>query len=164
MSPDHAYESWRDVLRSNPSRRATGRRKRSRGQSLVEFAIVFPIFMLVLVGLLDFGFLLYNRISVINAAREGARAASISAAFTDFSNNAQGAVNATAPSGSTFTIACVRAGGSCNFGSAAGYKVGGGGVVGDSVSVTVTYVDHTIIGSFFGSVFNLSSTVQMVIE
>ena len=37
-------------------RNAKGRRrKRTRGQALVEFALVIPIFLLVLCGILDFG-------------------------------------------------------------------------------------------------------------
>ncbi|HTC85547.1 MAG TPA: TadE/TadG family type IV pilus assembly protein [Candidatus Acidoferrum sp.] len=168
--PHHPHESWPIVFRPKTYRRG---RQRSRGQSLVEFAIVFPIFMLVLAGLLDFGFLLYNRISVINAAREGARAASVSAAFSDFAPNAQGAVQSTAPGGPgaktcgqagadcQYSVSCVRTAGSCNFNSAAGYKSGVGG---DSVSVTVTYAYHSFFGSFFGAVINVSSTVQMVIE
>ena len=42
---------------------------------MVEFALIFPVFMLILAGILDFGFMLYSRMNVINAAREGARAA-----------------------------------------------------------------------------------------
>ena len=41
----------------------------------MEFALVLPIFILILAGILDFGFLLYSRITLINATREGARAA-----------------------------------------------------------------------------------------
>jgi len=48
-------------------------RSKGRGQSLVELALILPVFILVLVGILDFGraFYAYNAIS--NAAREGAR-------------------------------------------------------------------------------------------
>jgi Flp pilus assembly protein TadG len=40
---------------------------------MVEFALVFPIFIIVLTSILYFGFLLYSRMTVINAARAGAR-------------------------------------------------------------------------------------------
>ena len=50
----------------------TARRRRD-GQSLVEFAVVLPIFLLILAGILDFGLGLYSQMTVINAAREGAR-------------------------------------------------------------------------------------------
>ncbi len=36
---------------------------------------MLPVFLLILSGLLDFGFMLYSRMTVISAAREGARAA-----------------------------------------------------------------------------------------
>ena len=57
-----------------PARRPR-RRPRTRGQALVEFAVVLPVFLLILSGILDFGFLLYSRMTVISSAREGARVA-----------------------------------------------------------------------------------------
>jgi Flp pilus assembly protein TadG len=50
-----------------------GSRGRSHGQSLVEFALVVPLFLLLVAGMVDFGLGLYSNITVINAAREGAR-------------------------------------------------------------------------------------------
>ncbi len=47
--------------------------RRQRGQSLVEFALVLPIFLLVVMATVDFGWALRNYITVTNAAREGAR-------------------------------------------------------------------------------------------
>ena len=49
-----------------------GRRPRSRGQSLVEFALVIPIFLLLLFGLIDGGRLVYQHSVLSQAAREGA--------------------------------------------------------------------------------------------
>src|ERR671937_3089160 len=48
-----------------------------QGAELVEFALVFPLIMLVLAGILDMGFLFKNYQVVTNAAREGARMASL---------------------------------------------------------------------------------------
>lgn len=47
------------------------------GQSLVEFALVLPILLALLCGIIDFGWLYYNQITLNNAAREGARYAVI---------------------------------------------------------------------------------------
>lgn len=44
-----------------------------RGQSLVEAALVLPLFILVLLGILDFGWLMANQIMVNNGSRDGAR-------------------------------------------------------------------------------------------
>ncbi|WP_448902795.1 TadE family protein [Eubacterium sp.] len=48
-------------------------KKREKGQSAVEFALVLPILLLIVCGILDFGWLFYNQLSVENACREGAR-------------------------------------------------------------------------------------------
>ena len=48
-------------------------RQSERGAELVEFALVFPLLLLVTLGMIDFG-LLFQRYEVLtNAAREGAR-------------------------------------------------------------------------------------------
>ena len=45
------------------------------GAELIEFVIVFPILMLILAGILDFGMMFRSFEVVTNAAREGARVA-----------------------------------------------------------------------------------------
>ena len=47
--------------------------KNQSGQSLVEFALILPILLALIIGLMDFGWLIMARISVNNAAREVAR-------------------------------------------------------------------------------------------
>jgi len=48
-------------------------RGRGRGQALVEFAVVAPVFFLLLFGLIDLGRYVYVTNSFAQAAREGAR-------------------------------------------------------------------------------------------
>lgn len=48
---------------------------RQRGQSLVEFALVVPLMLMILVGLVDFGFAFYSHMTLSYASREGARVA-----------------------------------------------------------------------------------------
>ncbi len=51
------------------------RRMRSeQGAAVVEFALVLPILLLILLGILDFSFMLYDKAVITNASREGARA------------------------------------------------------------------------------------------
>ncbi|MCC7364054.1 MAG: pilus assembly protein [Dehalococcoidia bacterium] len=52
-------------------------RETEKGQALVEFAFVLPVFILLLFGLVDFGRGFYTWLVVTNAAREGARAAAV---------------------------------------------------------------------------------------
>jgi len=144
-----------------------GRRShRKRGQSLVEFALVFPIFMMVLSGIMDFGFMLYSRMSVINASREAAHAAILAtdygiiptiASGTAVSVASQGGVGISSGSVSTTCLA-TSTGSNTPLGSC------GAAQPGDSVVVTVSYTYHSFFPLFFGATFNLSSTTQMVIE
>jgi hypothetical protein len=48
-------------------------RSRSRGQAMMEFALVAPIFFFVLFGIIEFGRSVYVTQMLANAAREGAR-------------------------------------------------------------------------------------------
>jgi Flp pilus assembly protein TadG len=45
------------------------------GVVAVEMVILFPVFMLIIVGIIEFGYLFYVRHTLTNATREGARAA-----------------------------------------------------------------------------------------
>ena len=51
--------------------------KSEDGQSMIEFVIVFPIFMMILAMILDFGWLFYNKLNVENSARNAARVACV---------------------------------------------------------------------------------------
>jgi len=59
------------------TRRLSHRRdgRRTRGQALVEFALVIPIFLLIVVALFDLGRAVFAYNTLTNAAREGARIA-----------------------------------------------------------------------------------------
>ena len=54
------------------------------GQSLVETALTLPIFILILCGIIDFGWLFTNQLMLNNSSREAARAGIVN--FTE--NNA----------------------------------------------------------------------------
>jgi hypothetical protein len=47
--------------------------KRGRGQSLVEFAVALPVFLLLLFGMLEYGFVFSHDLTLEYATREGAR-------------------------------------------------------------------------------------------
>lgn len=50
------------------------RNKSERGAVLIEFALLLPLFLLLLMGMVEFGLLFYNKQVVTNSSREGARA------------------------------------------------------------------------------------------
>lgn len=50
-------------------------KKNERGASIIEFAIVLPVLVILLLGIIEFGWVLNGYITITGAAREGARAA-----------------------------------------------------------------------------------------
>jgi hypothetical protein len=54
----------------------SGRQRHGPGQALVEFALVFPLFVLILMSIIVFGLFVFYNQQLQNAAREGARWAS----------------------------------------------------------------------------------------
>lgn len=63
--------------------------RRGRAQSILEFALVVPLFLLLVFGLIDFARALFTYASLSNGVRELARVAAVS---TNWSGN--GAINA----------------------------------------------------------------------
>jgi Flp pilus assembly protein TadG len=65
------------------SRRATSRGG-ERGASLVEFALIAPFLLLLLMGIIEFGYLFGEFNDVRHGAREGARVAAVNAGDNGF--------------------------------------------------------------------------------
>lgn len=70
------------------------RHEPTRGQSLVEFALILPIFLVVLLGIFDGGRLVFAYNTVNNAAREAGREATVNQTLADI--QARGANHAVA--------------------------------------------------------------------
>lgn len=56
------------------------RMRSRRGQSLVEFALIMPIMMFLLLGMIEIGFAINHNTSIVTATRQGAR---VGAALVD---------------------------------------------------------------------------------
>lgn len=150
-------------IRGRPS---TGRR-RSRGQAVVEFALVVPVFLMLLAGMIDFGIGLYDYMVIISAARDGARVAANTCSstttpcVTDITTRVVAASGglltaadvsvtcATAASPATFTAAI------CNSGTAKG---------GGSVIARASYTYHMIWPLAFGTVIPMASTAKFMVQ
>lgn len=66
---------------------------RDSGAAAVELAIILPLLILIVAGIVDFGRAMYTQSILTNAAREGARAAVVGA---DYSTRAISAANGVA--------------------------------------------------------------------
>ena len=128
---------------------------------------MIPVFLLLLAGVLDFGFLLYSRMTVINAAREGARAAVTAADPRDIPADAKQAAKSAASGLNAADLdvpdpICIPDTGTCNFTSTPPAATAAG--TGDSVKVRVNYTYHTFFPLLFGATIDLGSSVQMALE
>ena len=150
--PDH-----RDT-EAPPSSARRDRSRRRGGQSLVEFAVVLPVFLLILAGILDFGLGLYSQMTVINAAREGARLGVVEpgnvAGITDRVDAMAAGLDKTKLS---ISVTCKRP---PSFGACSAPQWQSG----DAVVVKVDYDYRMLWPLAFGNSLDLSSTVQMRIE
>jgi Flp pilus assembly protein TadG len=132
------------------------RRSRSRGQGLVEFALVLPIFLVILIGMVDLGRTIWANNSVANAAREAARFAAVhGGSCEDLSSTGCGTSNYCPVGPAVSTAAIPATSSSCPYPSnskqsiyntATGYLVGGG-----TTTVTACYYDPTSANSCTGN-------------
>lgn len=67
-------------------------KKNVRGAALIEFAIITPVLIILLLGIIEFGWLFNGWITITSAAREGARIAIIKTADENFHTLVQEAV------------------------------------------------------------------------
>ncbi len=70
------------LLLARQSLRPQRKRRVSRGQALVEFALFVPLFFFMLIGATDISTLLNNHLDVVYAARAGARVGSVIGQFS----------------------------------------------------------------------------------
>lgn len=140
--------------------------RRSRGQSLIEFAITLPVLLLVIIGAMDLGRMFFTKIVITNAAREGANFLAL------HSKDYQNCVNSTCFYGTWIAIR--------DEGESSGVSLGysdvdwvntncsAGCTPGSPVEITVTTTVDLVFSTFFQSVglaggpIQLSSTVKMV--
>ena len=57
--------------------RSKRRWRGEKGVNIIEFALVFPLLMMTVLGIVDFAFVLHHNEVLTNAAREGARVATL---------------------------------------------------------------------------------------
>ncbi|WP_104105893.1 TadE/TadG family type IV pilus assembly protein [Nocardioides sp. 616] len=143
------------------------RHRGERGSAAVEFALILPIFMIFLFGIIDFGYMI-NRGSIINnAARDAAREASLNGTKLQVETVAK---NGTAQVGSapnvTVSVTCRKppvlpaaVGAPC---SAYDTDKASGGTA--TVTIAYTHKMLTPVGVFFPGGFNLTRTAEMRIE
>jgi len=111
-----------------------------KGAAALEFAIVLPLLVLLVFGIIDTGLLLYNKQVITNASREGARAG-ISGSTTVVDVVQNYCTGRLFPSGTPPPAV----------------NVTGGGAFQNDLTVTVTYVHNFM----FAGIIGLGPTITM---
>ena len=119
------------------------RRRGARGQATVELALVLPVVLLLILLIVQLGLVIRDQIMVVNAAREGARAAIVEPS----TSAAAQAVFATTRLDPARTSVALTSGGSAP----------------PLITVTVTYRSTTevpLIGAMLGDITLTESTTM----
>jgi Flp pilus assembly protein TadG len=120
--------------------------KKRWAAAAVEMAIVTPLLLTMLFGIIEYGWVFTVRQGLTTAAREGARVASLPGS-TDSDIESRVASFLTPLGITTYNVQITHA----TLSDAA-----------ETVHVTVPYADVTLIGSFFGSTdYDLGATCSM---
>ena len=113
-------------------------KKRRRGSATVEMAVVTPLLLTILFGIIEFGWVFSVRQAMIHAAREGARTAALPGS-TD-GQVYERVSEYLSPMGlSTYSVTLDRA--------TAQHPV-------EEVRVQIPYADVSLVGGFFGGSHN----------
>jgi Flp pilus assembly protein TadG len=134
--------------------------RRHRGQALVEFSIILPVFFLLVAGMFDFGLGIYSDLTLVNAAREGARLGVIEPGDTTAIESRVRAMSGNLDNAKlNVTITCERPSGS-TFVNCSNPKW----QPGDATNVVVDYQYSMFFPLLFGTEIPLSSESKMRIE
>lgn len=123
----------------------------NKGQSLVETALILPVLLLLLTGIIDFGLLFNSYLVVSNASREGARYAAVGNTDAQIMAAAGNAAASLDPARLEIVVTPGEAARD----------------TGDSVTVTVRYgysMITPVIAAFFPEAFDIETSTTMRCE
>jgi Flp pilus assembly protein TadG len=137
------------------TRRSSGQGARDRGAAAVEFALLLPVLLLLVFGIIDFGRALNAQVTLTQAAREGARLAAL---------NQPNVVSRTQAAATGLSPVTVTVTSSCPTGAGQGVDA----VVQTSYSFSFVTPVGAVAGLFggsgFGSPITLSAQGEMPCE
>jgi Flp pilus assembly protein TadG len=134
------------------SRRVRG----ERGAAVVEFAIASVVLLMLLFGIISYGYALSFKQGLTQAAAEGARAAAVATSGTA----ATAAANAVTPALGAFKKSCTSAGMNCTYSTATADTGCAAGTSCMRVQITYDYKNHPLLPKFPGLGLLLPDTLK----
>jgi Flp pilus assembly protein TadG len=153
------------VRRLRRGERGGGSRGSERGAVIVEFALIAPLLLMLVFGIIDFGWMIDRSNVVNNVARDAARTASLDGTYSQINTVATDElkdIGVTLGSNATLTVTCTNPDGttctSVNYDAKA--------ISGSAVKVTISYKHKWItpvgaICGFFGGGSCTGNTIQL---
>jgi len=127
--------------------RPRNEKARARGAAVVEFAVILPLLLTVLFGIMEYGWVFMVRQTLQSAAREGCRVAVLQTTDEPYSNVLTRVAEVMEPTGLSYSVNMTHATETNPV---------------ESVTVTVPYADVSLMGGFFGSHdFDIGGTCSM---
>jgi Flp pilus assembly protein TadG len=132
-----------------------------RGQSMVEFALVFPILLLLIIAVIEGGYFAWSYLAVDGATHEGARRAAIPT--TTYAQVTGKVVAAVRPLVVAAGDVSVRINGTVVSSSSSAWTNRG---LGDRVQVRTTYVHRPLVDAVFGAgiAFTFTGRAELMVE
>jgi Flp pilus assembly protein TadG len=145
-----------------------------RGQSLVEFALILPVFIILVFGIIDFGMGLRAYITVTQATREGARYAAVGNPAGTFTSGGSGDCNGTVSTSTVGKVCSTMNGMNLSNVQSVSVTYPQGNEPGKPVRVRAQYQYHYITpvkavvnffsGGAMGETITVTSTTDMRLE
>lgn len=133
------------MFRTLMTQRTRKGHRRERAAAIVEFAVVLPLLLTILFGIIEYGWIFMVRQTLQNAAREGCRLMVLQTSVEPYANVTERVAEVMAPTGVT--------------GYSTNYTHNG---CEETVSVTVPYCDVSLLGGFFGTAcYDLTGSCTM---
>lgn len=130
--------------------RVSGRKRvrKARGAAVVEFAVVLPLLLTILFGIIEYGWVFMVRQTLQTAAREGARVAVLQTSVDPYTNVVGRIASVMAPTGLTsYDVTMTHA-------------TDGSPV--EVITLSIPYNDVSLLGGFFGTHdYNLIGSCSM---
>lgn len=118
---------------------------RARGAAIVEFAVVLPLLLALLFGIIEYGWIFMLRQTMQNAAREGARQLVLQTSVPPYTNVYDRVNDVMQPTGVTGYSTDLATDG-CE----------------ETVSLSIPYYSVSLLGGFFGTAdYNLRASATM---
>jgi Flp pilus assembly protein TadG len=139
---------------------------RRRGSTLVEFALLVPVLLAILIGIIEFGWLISRTYTVGNATREGARYGSLGKTIADTKARVRGSSNSVAITDAQITLEYLNTAVSPSTWQAwpADTADGKNGVPVDAQLRVTVSVPHTALTGFFPFLKNRNVTQSTVMR